>query len=73
MLIAGTVDVEILEIWIAVGAIVEASGTSFFLVSVYCDGGGGGTIFGYHLPGMDTDITFIAWQKSKASEFDVYK
>ena len=48
MLIAGTVDVEILEIWIAVDVIVEASRTSLFLVGVYCDGGGGGTIFGYH-------------------------
>jgi hypothetical protein len=44
------VDVEILEIWIAVDVIVEGVADGLFSwVGVYCDGGGGGgTIFGYH-------------------------
>lgn len=63
---------EILEIWIAVDVIVEASDERFL----------GGCIllwrwrwngFWIPLPGIDVDVTFIAWQKSKASELYVFK
>jgi len=52
---------------------LKASRTSFFLVGVYCDGGGGPwwNDFWIPLPGIDADVSFIAWQKSKASKLSV--